>query len=318
MKEFFLTNTAKDILFAPINRKANHLCILTDNATPSMASWLLKSYEDQKITGITIDLIIRNAMKDGIDELSHTSYMKLHNSQHSNHFSCSYIHEKINSKENLYIWLNGEIPIVSFSCHFDFTQTAFIQEEHPAFEMSDITSSLKYYEEAVDHSIYCNHAELEEYILIRSTEVPPINKASYSSDICVSLPLITKRTGEPGKKSGLNWGQRKNRNKNEAYIPLPRKIARSGFFPLNEQHFLVLTDDHHTLQLRVEQEGDKAITTPASNALLGEYFRNRLGLANGVYVHREDLVNYGRTDVTFYKFDEEQYYMDFSPNLEED
>ena len=66
------------------------------------------------------------------------------------------------------------------------------------------------------------------------------------------------------------------------------------------------------LQLRVEQQNDKAITTPASNALLGEYFRNRLGLANGAYVTVADLRSYGRTDVTFIKIDEEHYYMDFS------
>ena len=98
---------------------------------------------------------------------------------------------------------------------------------------------------------------------------------SEQTENSVLLPLITKRTGEPGTKSGLNWGQRTKRNKNEAYIPLPHTIAKSGFFPLNKQHFLAVTDDHHTLQLRVEQQNDKAITTPASNALLGEYFRNK-------------------------------------------
>ena len=127
----------------------------------------------------------------------------------------------------------------------------------------------------------------------------------------VTLSFIT-RTGDTGAKSGLNWGQRKNRNRNEAYIPLPNCIAKSGFFPLNKQHFLVITDDHHLLQLRVEQQNDKAITTPASNALLGEYFRNRLGLANGAYVTVADFLSYGRTDVTFIKIDEEHYYMDFS------
>ena len=62
----------------------------------------------------------------------------------------------------------------------------------------------------------------------------------------------------------------------------------------------------------MEQQNDKAITTPASNAQLGEYFRNRLGLANGANVHTSDLKAYGRTDVVFYKIDDEQYYMDFS------
>jgi hypothetical protein len=37
--------------------------------------------------------------------------------------------------------------------------------------------------------------------------------------------------------------------------------------------------------------------------LLREYFRNRLGLANGSFVTRQDLEHYGRTDVIFYKFD---------------
>ena len=64
--------------------------------------------------------------------------------------------------------------------------------------------------------------------------------------------------------------------------------------------------------LRIEQQNDKAITTPARNSDLGEYFRNRLGLANGAFVTRADLDRYGRTDVVFIKLDEETYYMDFS------
>lgn len=136
------------------------------------------------------------------------------------------------------------------------------------------------------------------------------------SCLCQKHPLtnisLLSRSGDVGKKSGLNWGQRGKRNKNEAYIPLPTKIARTGFFPLDEQHFTVLTDDRHQLILRVQQQGDKAITTPLSNAQLGEYFRNRLGLSNGAFVTKADLEAYGRTDVTFYKLDEEQYYMDFA------
>lgn len=73
----------------------------------------------------------------------------------------------------------------------------------------------------------------------------------------------------------------------------------------------MVTDDGHQLILRVQQEGNKAITTPLSNAQIGEYFRNRLGLANGAYVWKKDLEAYGRTDVTFYKLDDEQFYMDF-------
>ena len=159
--------------------------------------------------------------------------------------------------------------------------------------------------------MYCTHAEIDEYVVFRSEEDGTREQMEADTEKCVLLSLLTKN-GEIGKRSGLNWGQRNKRNRNEAYIPLPSHIAKSGFFPLDKQHFLVVTDDHHTLQLRVEQQNDKAITTPASNALLGEYFRNRLGLSNGAYVRKDDLLAYGRTDVTFYKIDEEQYYMDFS------
>ena len=64
--------------------------------------------------------------------------------------------------------------------------------------------------------------------------------------------------------------------------------------------------------MRVEQQNDKAITTPLNNSQIGEYFRRRLGVANGAYISRIDLENYGRTNVVFYKLDEEQFYMDFS------
>ena len=81
---------------------------------------------------------------------------------------------------------------------------------------------------------------------------------------------------------------------------------------MEKRHFTAITDDRHQLILRVEQQNDKAITTPARNSDLGEYFRNRLGLANGALVTRADLDKYGRTNVAFLKLDEETYYMDFS------
>ncbi|MCF6301014.1 MAG: restriction endonuclease, partial [Proteobacteria bacterium] len=60
------------------------------------------------------------------------------------------------------------------------------------------------------------------------------------------------------------------------------------------------------------QENGKAIQTPHNNSLIGEYFSFRLGVANGNLVTMGDLSKYGRTDVVFYKIDEENYFMDFS------
>ena len=113
----------------------------------------------------------------------------------------------------------------------------------------------------------------------------------------------------------MNWGQRDGREPNQAYIQLPSNVYNSDFFPKAPQHFSVVTDDSKTFICRRAQKDEQghAIHTPHNNSLLGEYFRYRIGLPNGAPVWRADLERYGRTDVTFYKFDDENYYMDFQP-----
>lgn len=310
----FAETLAQKLLFSPIKNGANKLCILTSHATPSMASWLLKSYEENKITDVVIDLIVGSVFNEGIDEISHEGFKELHGNRYSNtwsNFSCCYLYIPPSPETNYYVWLTNETPLKAYCCPYEFTQQSMLRRYKDLPNSVVATDAYKIYENAVGRSIYCNHAEVDDYIVVHSSSTPLTAFPSKLEENCVHLSLLA-RGGETGTKSGLNWGQRNSRNKNEAYIPLPVNIARSGFFPLNKQHFLVVTDDHHTLQLRVEQQNNKAITTPASNALLGEYFRNRLGLPNGSYIKKENLLAYGRSDVTFYKIDEEQYYMDFS------
>jgi len=184
----------------------------------------------------------------------------------------------------------------------------------------DAVNAFEYYKSIEKDSIYCNHPEVEEYITLCSTHaiLDEENRLILSEGQAmpeglekVTLSLLA-RDGETGKKSGINWGQRNGRNKSQAYIGHPAEVARSGFFPLEGRHFTVITDDRKQLILRAEQDGDKAITTPHNNALIGEYLRYRLGLPNDAFVHRGDLEKYGRTDVTFYKLDEEHFFMDFS------
>ncbi|MDO4555651.1 MAG: NgoFVII family restriction endonuclease [Lachnospiraceae bacterium] len=307
---------AQQLLFDPIKEGANKLCILTSHATPSMASWLLKSYEEKGITDVEVELIISDVIDEGIDDISHEGFKELHGNRYSSiwsNFSCSYLFQPPALKQNYYIWLDDEKPVKAFGCSYEFTQQSMLRTHSGSMHTRLAVYAHGLYEKAVDRSIYCNHSEVDDYIVVRSSSTALSTSSHASEENCVHLSLLA-RGGETGTKSGLNWGQRSHRNKNEAYIPLPVKIARSDFFPLNKQHFLVVTDDHHTLQLRVEQQNDKAITTPASNALLGEYFRNRLGLPNGSYIKKEHLLAYGRSDVTFHKIDEEQYYMDFSVN----
>ena len=262
---------------------------------------------------ISIELVIESVVDGGIDRIMHEGFIQLQKEYASDtdRFTCSYLYQRPVSGKTVIIWLLNDQPLHAFSCSFDFTQGSLLRNQKKNYSACPAANAYRTFTHLLSRTIYCSHSEVEDYIVISSKNIALPSRDEDSLEKC-DLSLLTKRTGEPGQKSGLNWGHRNRRNRNEAYIPLPRKIAKSGFFPLNEQHFLAVTDDHHTLQLRVEQQNDKAITTPASNAQLGEYFRNRLGLANGAYVTAEDLRRYGRTSVTFYKIDDEQYYMDFS------
>lgn len=315
MESFYTESVAEKLLFEPIQTGANRLCVSASRATPSMASWLLTTYNERNIGKISVELIVESVVNDGIDINSHEGFKALQKNyserENGKLFRCSYLHQPPMSKNNSFIWLHDNTPIKAFECSYEFTQASLLRSGNGSFSERMAAYAYQMFEKTIDRTIYCSHSEIEEYVVIKPTDTPLRANNGIELERC-TLSLLTTRTGEPGTKSGLNWGQRNRRNRNEAYIPLPSKVAKSGFFPLNKQHFLVITDDHHTLQLRVEQQNDKAITTPTSNALLGEYFRNRLGLANGAYVNAEALNAYGRTNVTFYKIDDEQYYMDFS------
>lgn len=311
---------ARRVLFEPLRTGADRLCILSGYATPNMASWLIKNLKEFKSGPIDISLIVGMVPFDGLSIAVHEGFKELQKErmpQEVAHYQCSYVYDSAPVHAKVYVWLKGDEPVVAFAGSANFTQSAFGDKRREYMVECDALEAYQYYCGVENDTIFCNHAEVEEYVVLYPThsvldmENKPVGSLSGENIEKITLSLLSEN-GEVGTKSGLNWGQRSRRNKNEAYIPLPAPMVRTGFFPLNKQHFTVVTDDGHQLILRVEQQGNKAITTPLSNAQLGEYFRNRLGLANGAYIWKSDLEAYGRTDVTFYKLDDEQYYMDFS------
>lgn len=319
MKKLYTEQLKKHILFDPLGLDVNQLYIVAGYATPNMASWLMRNIELPNNRKIDINLVVGMVPLDGLSVSVHNGFQELMSEElpdSVNSFTCSYVYNSRPVHSKLYIWAKNGIPVKAFTGSANFTQAAFGTNRRELMYECDPAEAMSYYEQIEGNSIYCNHAEIEEYVLLHPTHeildrdnrvLTPFEEAGIES---VTLSLLTK-TGETGSKSGINWGQRSGRNPNEAYISLPAHIARSGFFPLEKAHFTVVTDDGHTLILRVEQQNDKAITTPLSNALLGEYIRNRIGVANGAYVWKRDLINYGRTDIKFYKFDDEQFYMEF-------
>lgn len=313
---FYYDDFRKKILINPVKNGADKLCIISGYATPSMATWHIQTMFEANISPIKIDLIVGMCPYDGLSLISHKGFQDIiktyNNIPNYSKFNCQYIYKGSPVHSKLYIWLKNNTPIYAFTGSANYTLTAFSRRQREYLVECNPDEAYTYYEELDKDTIFCNHSEVEECIrLTRNSSDLDENNTIGSSDSVVKLSLLTKY-GEVGLRSGLNWGQRDGREPNQAYIPLPANVSRSGFFPLDKRHFTVLTDDGKSLVLRVEQQGNKAITTPENNSRVGEYFRYRLGVPNGHAVTKNDLLRYGRTDVTFYKFDDEQYYMDFS------
>ena len=313
---------AETALFSPLRNDVNELYIIAGYATPTMLSWYIENLYHRTRVPIKIILMVGMVPFDGISASVHEGFIQLirgEKPEEVEKIECSYIFDPPAVHANVFMWAKDRVPVLAYAGSADFVQSAFVgnHRQEVLMECSPATA-MDYYESLIDRSIYAHHNEIEDYVTIYPTHPILDREDVLNRDLNalteydrVRLSLIT-RSGEPGGQSGLNWGQRPRRNPNEAYIPVPREVARSGFFPLEGQHFVAVTDDRHQLLLRVEQEGGKAVTTPLRNSDLGEYFRNRLGLPNGAFVTRADLDRYGRTDVVFLKLDEETYYMDFS------
>ena len=133
----------------------------------------------------------------------------------------------------------------------------------------------------------------------------------------VSLPLTSRIKGEEvvPQKSGLNWGQRPGRDENQAYLAVPAYIQRSGFFPDRGEPFIVECDDGEVLKCVRSQDNGKAIETTGNNAILGIYFRKRLGVRPGYLVTIDHLYRYGRISVDIRYINDYKYYLDFSTLL---
>jgi len=304
------------ILIKPICEGADEFYAVAGYATPNMVSYFISSIP--KDCQIKMHLIVGMTHHNGISMSVHEGFkylMKNHTNKLA-FFKCSYVFQNTPIGANMYMWSKNGKVIKAFGGSAGFTQSAFyLRHREIMFEINPL-EAMAYYQSFVPDTIYANHNEIEEYVKIHSThtvldsENNVTNELESSSLPRVKLSLLT-RNGETGTASGVNWGQRSGREPNQAYIHVPAKIRDQKFFPPPNTVFTALTDDKKCMIMRVEQEGDKAITTPSNNSLLGEYLRNRLNLANGQYIQREDLERYGRTDVTFYKLDENQYFMDF-------
>lgn len=324
-------NLFKEVLFEPVQNGANKLYIVSGYATAAMAFHHLQ-FLRQNNYQVSVELIIGMSASDGISESNHKGFQELVQNDFSGMFSCSYLTEMPPVHSKVYAWYKEDQPVCGFVGSANYTQTAFGKSQREIMTLASAKQGLDYFQELIPQSIYCDNIEAENFVQIYneigygrikrertvSGQAEPGVETFASSLYLSGLPFVEvsllDRYDNLPQRSGLNWGQRPEcrREPNQAYIRLPSSIYKTDFFPQRGVHFTVLTDDGKVLICVRAQANGKAIETPHNNSLIGEYFRNRLGLSNGERITIDNLRNYGRTTVDFYKIDDETYFMDFS------
>lgn len=313
------------ILVSPVLQGADHLHVISGYATAAMAFHHINYIRNQGHS-IKVDLVVGMCTIDGLSVSNHNGFKKLVEDDFVGSFECSYVMSPPAVHSKVYIWTKEDQPIFGFAGSANYTQNAFRSKQREAMASCNADVAFDYYQHLLADTIYCTHNDAENFIQIfndnyskkKQQLIEQGELEETTPSYIIGLPKTTiSLLGNDGtlpRRSGLNWGQRpdQNREPNQAYIRLPASVYHTNFFPENTIQFTVLTDDGKTIICTRAQQNGKAIHTPHNNSLIGEYFRNRLGLASGALVTENDLAAYGRSDITFYKIDDETYYMDFS------
>lgn len=128
---------------------------------------------------------------------------------------CSYIYDAPAVHSNLFIWAKDGSPVLAFAGSANFVQSSFVgKHRQEVMNECNPQEALEYYQSLIDRSIYAHHAEIEEYVVIHPAHaildlenelIEGVDLLSQDGYQTVTLSLIT-RAGEPGRHSGLNWG----------------------------------------------------------------------------------------------------------------
>lgn len=248
------------------------------------------------------------------------------------HVNIYYSNVPIHSK--CYIWKNQNI-----------IQHALIGSAN--FSTNGLTTP---YREILAETTYDTFQPLDEYIdrvmtnSILCTDIQEVRDGSniiQTPSIQISTQFckmsLLDRNGNVPEKSGLNWMFSTGHvSFNDAYIAIRKDYIRQypNLFPPKQQFpninhngrlqrhndiIEIIWDDGMTMDGLLEGSQEergliypKQISSAPKKSLMGEYIRYRLGISSGAFVTKEDLLNYGRTDIDVSLLDEGIYYFDFS------
>lgn len=292
------------------------------------------------LKGISVEIIL-GMTKSSLSQKKHEDICRmirfLNSSKGMPKISCRYICQGPEVHSKIYLWLTQDneerlFPYVAFCGSLNYTMNAFYKRRE-SVSICNALEAHKYYEELLPDTIDCFDPEVTEKLknVANNTVDAFIEPDNSEKDYLVydketpvdilEVSLLRADGSDTGYGSGINWGIRKNgtkRDKNQAYIPYNHKDKKEGFFPdrinpddENCPMFKVITKDFGSFHMRMAQQGNKALHSVESNAILGEWIRKRIGAPLGGYVTKQMLELYGKTSVTFRKYEDGTYLLDF-------
>ena len=306
----------RKILISPAKNQSDRIKIVSGFATANMVDRHMYFLSKLNLS-VHIDLVVGMTPMNGMELTHHKGFQKIakYIPYSGSSFNCRYVADNTPIHAKVYCWMKGEKLVEAWLGSANYTMKGFSKAQIESMAPTDPEYAKDLYHRAESYSINCLSEDVEERVTFKESHLPkpdvPENLFGLDS-VTISFLIKGKETPE---RSGINWGQRPGRNRDQAYISLPKDIRLSKFFPDRKVQFTVMTDDGNSFIMVRAQDGAKAIHTNPSNASLGEYIRSRLGVDSGQFVTREHFVKYGRTDVSFTKIDEETYFMNFSPNF---
>ena len=341
--DLLLDNLEDPILYQPAE-KAGLAChvlrIITGFTDCERISTHLIQLKDGIDTGkyvkpLRIEMILGMTTGSGLTKKKHADIVRtignLNSTTGMPKISCRYICNGANVHTKLYEWeYENGTPAVAFCGSANYSMQAFRVRRECMTQCSP-TSAWYYYNLLLADTIDCFDEDIMEKVKFSKRQVgieaegDPDNADYnyYDKKVPVDtlkVSLLGAR-GDVGYGSSINWGIRSNgtkRNPNQAYIPYNKADRKEGFFPdrihpddKNCPVFRVITKSRGVFHMRMAQQNNKALHSAESNAILGEWIRHEMNIPTGSFVTKQMLELYGKTYVTFRKYSDGTYLLDF-------
>lgn len=346
---FITSDFDEPVLFAPARTEFIHPCsslkVITaftdcERISTHMISLAEGMKSNRFIKGLSVEVIL-GMTKSSLSQKKHEDICRMigfiNEAKGMPKISCRYICRGPEVHSKIYLWSSSdktalEIPQIAFCGSLNYTMNAFYKRRE-SVNMCNPLQAYIYYQELLPDTIDCfdpNATDKLKNITNNTSDsiVEPDNSEKdyiYYNKLTpidsLQVSLLRADNSDTGYGSGINWGIRQNgtkRNPNQAYIPYNHKDKKLGFFPdrinpsdENCPMFKVITKDFGSFHMRMAQQGNKALHSVESNAILGEWIRKRIGAPLGGYITKQMLELYGKTYVTFRKYKDNTYLLDF-------